>query len=286
MNKYFSKKDYLKLNYNKKYERPIGMSSNIFDILSEVEEWDGLGKKGKSYCYAFTYYYLQTWLYMYCKYEIIQINFDTPMAKVIKSMIGVSPNNKTFDFITKEGGILDKYNLTKTIPYKQCPVKRYISEEGEVSFTIEEDYYSGIDGANFGSQSVNTKVKEPLLSTRERVIDGELYDGSYSDKRMTFMTDFEVFIYCMKNEDIGFIGFTLYMFMMNNKNKYGKTFGITIDRICKSTKLSKREVYNKISILEYHNMLYVDRSKNDNGKNNTNKYKLQIKVSKFKNSPI
>lgn len=281
MNKYFSKKEYSKLNYNKEYERAIGMSSNVFDILSEVEEWNNLGKSGKSYCYAFTYYYLQTWLYMYCKYEIIQINFKSPMAKVIKSMIGVSPNNKTFDFITREGGILDKYKLTKTIPYKQCPVKRHVSDDGEVSFTFEKDYYSGIKSYGFGNQSRNTKVKEPLLSTKERVIDGEIYDGSYSDKRMTFMTDFEVFIYCIENEDIGFIGFTLYMFMMNNKNKYGKKFGITIDRICETTKLSDREVYRRLSSLEKRKMIVIERSKNDNGKNNTNVYSLKINVNNF-----
>ena len=98
---------------------------------------------------------------------------------------------------------------------------------------------------------------------------------------MTFMTDFEVFIYCMENEDIGFIGFTLYMFMMNNKNKYGKAFGITIDRICESIKLSDREVYRRLSALEKRKMITINRSRNENGKNNTNIYSLKIKVDNF-----
>lgn len=93
-----------------------GKESNIFlpnEIFSDLQDYI---TDGKEIAYAYSYIYLTQFLYRNCKYfntkELIDVN-------VIKQILGYSKSNRTMNYITKKGGLLDEIGYlesTKDFP--------------------------------------------------------------------------------------------------------------------------------------------------------------------------
>src|SRR5699024_11535773 len=98
-------KEYIvKLNYRDGQSRHF-MPNEIFkDLQSNI-------KTSTHIAFAYSYYYLTSWLYRNVKYaEDLPIEINT---KTLKKLLGYNQNYKPINYIIKKNGVLEQINYIK-----------------------------------------------------------------------------------------------------------------------------------------------------------------------------
>jgi len=204
------------LNYNKEKEYWVSLPNNLFQILLEDKEL--MKKRAPHIAYAYTYVYYITWLYRYAKYGVMDLESLTD--KKIKRVLGISEITKDYNYITKRNGVLERLGIIQTKSFAEAPVQWHWNDTYNLieGFTTYEEELNGMHPEDieqlkaFGAIR-NVKRREfkyPVFALEDRVINETTYLGTFYNKEYTHMIDFDVFIECMSNPELGCTAFYLY----------------------------------------------------------------------------
>lgn len=228
------------LQYYEK-ESKIFMPNEIFNDLKPLHS------KGSSHvAFAYSFYYLISWLFRYCKYD--KVNADMGF---IKQVLGYNKDYKKLNYLTKKNGLLDEmgYALTST----DYPIA-WNMEDG-----LEFTYLSELDPESQkilrDARGRNFKIKYPvkgLWRSRESADEG-YEDGTFFEVDQTHMIPFEVFIYCMEN-GLGVTGFYLYSYL-SYRCQWFEEFNSSVERLGEDIGLSHNTTDKYVSRLVRHGLI-------------------------------
>lgn len=190
-------------------QREVPVSNEIFNQINTLLNNKAIKKAHVSFIYCYLYYV--SYMTRYAKY-----NETVPSVKDIKSLLGISELNKGYDYIIKNGGILDRYSITASsrdyfIGYDEHLNFKRLSDCDEK--TRKE--YRKKHGL-LGSQS----FKYPILAFNKQLnATNKLSNtGYYYNKDLRFTIDIRVFLFCLdRKRDLGLEGFFLYSYHSFNK---------------------------------------------------------------------
>ncbi|WP_335871942.1 hypothetical protein [Bacillus sp. 2205SS5-2] len=244
-------RDFLQFNHN---ENKVFMPNEIFDDLHRKfntlfpEDHEKNGAVGSHVAFTYSYVYFIAWLHRYCKYSDTWITTNG-----IKKCLRYSPTTKTIDFIIKKNGVLDDlgYTLTTT----NYPIY-WTFEDQDLQFVTVSDL-DEVDKQYITQKLRNYKVKFPVKQfyrDRESYEEG-IIDGAYYEVYNTHMIDFEVFMFCMGEKDLGCTGFYLYSYlkMMNDQFKNG--FDVALADLTHQTKIKDRTLDKYLKSLKKYRMI-------------------------------
>lgn len=209
------------LNYNE-HQHAIYIHNEIFEELKVLYD------KGSSHvAFAYTYYYLISWLYRYTKYG--ELNID---VKMIKEILGYNPSNKKLDYLIKKNGLLDEIGLTSTST--DYPLL-WTFEEGELEFMLLSEF--DVEGRKYYQQQKgkNYKVKVP-----EKALSRDGENGTFYDIGYTHAMEFDLFVKCMESE-LGCSGFYLYGYLKYRCDKFGE-YNSSLEKLGEEVGMSKNTV--------------------------------------------
>lgn len=216
------------LKYNE-YQNKLYIHNEIF------EELKLLHSKGSSHvAFAYTYFYLISWLYRYTKYG--ELNID---VKLIKEILGYNATNKKLDYLIKKGGLLDEIGLTETST--DYPLL-WTFEDGELEFTMLSDFDEDIRKLYQNQKGKNYKIKVPVKGLNRNSENGTFYDIYY-----THEMKFDLFTYCMESE-LGCSGFYIYGYLKYRCDKF-KEYTSSVERIGQDLGMSKNTVDKYLTML-------------------------------------
>lgn len=262
-------------------EHHVFMPNEIFDELKGYRNDDGeyiegfydekgnpvKGFKSPSHvAYAYSYVYLAHYMYRYCKYYLPYIegvgvkNIDEAM---IKQVLGASATSKTYDYITKKGGVLDKLGYLRKDKDKPTdfvylkyydPIKKKEVNEG-ISYFVMESNYPEVYG-NQKNRKINYPVKAFYRASWAE--DEEYQNGTFWEIENTHNIDFDIFMYCMSDAELGVVGFYLYSWMKYMNDRFGGSFDCSRKRFMLLTELSLDIIKAQLKYLEERNMITND----------------------------
>ena len=188
-------------NFFKKDNRDnfINVDINSFELFNELQA-SGKLKGTRHKTFAFSYYWLVSYLWKYSKYGYREIN-----AQDIKRILGVNPTEKRLDYIIKKKGVLDSVGLTETT--RDFPINTTMSEEGIKVTTLSslDEEIAQDFSKRYGSRYV---CKKPLLQYER---DGKV--GLMFSKDDTLSISVFEFTRCVLCPEIGFDGFYVYAYL-------------------------------------------------------------------------
>ncbi|MCA1027317.1 hypothetical protein LCM23_14545 [Cytobacillus kochii] len=199
--------------------------------------------------FAYSYYYLITWLYRYAKYGEINIAVSD-----IKSILGYSKTSQEVDFIIKKNGILDSLNYTDTTT--NYPIAW--EYETELEFTLINDLDNYYKDSYRKSKGKNYRVKMPIKSfyrSEESRQEDDGYDGLFFDPYDFHLIPFEVFMRCMDNKNLGVRGFYLYGFLSHKNNLYKEGYTVPIDELADKAAIPLSTLERVLDELRRYNMI-------------------------------
>lgn len=205
---------------------------NSFFIPNEIFE-DLLSTKIKPVhiAFSYSYYYLISWLYRYGKYGELSISSST-----LKEKLGYNKNNKTLDYIIKEGGVLDELGYTKSTKNFSVGVNGKYSDNAP-KFLLARDLLQHERGSLYKRINRNFKAKYPIKHIHRDKEDfkEKMLTGVFFDISNTHQIDFEVFSFCMSNESIGTIGFYIYCFLKNKSQIFQGAYQVSYEGLSVET---------------------------------------------------
>lgn len=215
--------------------------------------------------FTYSYYYLISWLYRYCKYDSSDID-----VKTIKKALAYSHTTKTIDFIIKKGGVLDQMGYTFTSTdypvYWEYEQGGEFGRETELKFTYSSELIDGEDEGNpdnyfklrvHGNRGSNFKIKHPvkgLWRTKESEEDG-LLDGTFYDVSKTHLIQFEIFLFCMGNKNLGCTAFYLYSYLKRMNDVFSDGYDVSIPALAYQTGIKERTLIKYLTLLKKHRMI-------------------------------
>jgi hypothetical protein len=232
------------LQYYKK-ESAIYMPNEIFrDLQNNI-------KKSLHIPFAYSYYYLVTWLYRYAKYG--SINVDN---KDMKEILGYNKDYKPVDYIIKKNGILDLMEYT------------YTAKDYPISWEVNDNYLNFSMLSDFDEETIRTiketksrkyTIKFPnkaFFRTKESQEDN-YEDGTFYDISTTHLVPFEVFTFCMDKKEIGCTGFYLWSYLKMKNQIFTNGYDISLPKLSKQTGISYRTMCEYLSSLRKYNLIQV-----------------------------
>jgi hypothetical protein len=217
------------------------------EIFSDLKVIHNKGSSHIAFCYS--YYYLISWLYRYCKYG--QLDID---VKMIKDILGYNSTYKKLDYLIKKNGIIDEIGYTSSstdFPYS------WDFNDGDIEFNMFSELDTEVRKVILKRKGKNSKIKLPtkgLWRSDESEEDGH-YDGTFYNVSRTHLVKFEVFVKCMGNKDLGCIGFYLYGYLKLKCQWYQGDYKKSIDKIAEETGLSTNTTEKYLSLLEIHKLI-------------------------------
>lgn len=230
-----------------------GKESQVFlpnEIFSNLQ---GYITNSTDLAYAYSYCYLTQFLYRNCKYFNTKVLLD---VNIIKQVLGYSESNRTMNYITKKGGLLDEIGYTEST--KDYPLVWELEEMEGLTFTLasefEKEMLPPIPKMFF--------LKKPLKAFERTILEkneaGQLVEveekGTFYDVSNSHSVDFEVFMYCMANKKIGTIGFYLYSWL-KHKNDMFNGYDVSYEKLSAETGIAKRTMIQYLDILKGYNMV-------------------------------
>lgn len=209
-------------------------------------------KKSPHIAFAYSYYYLISWLYRNTKYYDCRID-----VKTIKSILGYSPTTKTINGIIKNGGSLDKLGYTEHS--SNYPLSWSFDEFGDPDFTKLNDL-DDLDKNEIRKKMGNRfTMKTPIKHFhRDEVdIEYEMKTGVFYDVSNTHKIDFEVFIHCMSIKDLGVTAFYLYGYLKMKNQIFSSGYDVTMPDLCEETKLSYQSLVNYLDVMRKYRLIEV-----------------------------
>jgi hypothetical protein len=242
------------LEHNAEKQNDVRVPNEIFaDLVScELLQVDKGFGKANHIAFAFSYYYLISYLYRECKF-----NLKYPInTKIIKRILGYSENNKRLDYIIKKGGVLDQMWYTETT--YNYPVYWYFEDSPYfVEFVTYNDYTKEEHEENKDYFLQRLQIKKPLKAfwKDEETKTENISDGTFYDWNDTTMIPFDVFMFCMTKEDLGVKGFFLYSFIRYKSDYYGGSFDMPFPTLAKSVGFSESTLTRTLKTLEQYNII-------------------------------
>lgn len=251
---------YTKLQYNNK-ESPMYVPNEIFG------DFIGGAIKQKHVPFAYSYYYLVSWLYRNCKYGSLPID-----NKQIKELLGYSPTYVEVDYLIKKNGVLDVIGYTLT--EKDYPIS-WSLEGNDLEFTMLSDLDDDMQKIAKDNRSRKYFVKFPVKGFY-RDDEEDCYNGTFYEIDNTHEVPFEVFMFCMEKEDVGCTGFYLWCYLKMQDQIY-KGYDISVDDLADEVGIARRTLAQYLKVLRQYNMIDCKHNqdffcvalKNDERKANT-----------------
>lgn len=220
------------------------MPNEIFEDLQS-----DLFKSSAHRAFAYSYYYLISWLYRYAKYGENSITNET-----IKQMLGYSKNNKTINYIIKNNGVLDLLQYTETV--KNYPISWTFDEYEEPTFTLVDELDEEMKELIAKGRSRKYSVKYPIKHFyREEDEEDDYGAGIFFDVRNTHMIDFKTFIFCMSNQEIGTGGFYLYGYLKMKNQLFEDGYDVTLRKLSEDTGIPYMSMNRYLDELRKHNLI-------------------------------
>jgi|SRR5699024_8920484 len=210
--------------------------------------------KSPHVAFAYSYYYLTSWLYRNAKYgEKLPININT---KTIKQLLGYTPTNKTLNYIIKKEGTLDTMGYTKND--WDYPVHWSI-EDKQVRFTTISDVDDQQWNIIHGSRRTDYEAKYPVKHFYRDPEDMEIDEltGVFNDVSDTHMVPFEAFMQCMSIDELGTTGFYLFSYLKKQNQHFVDGYDASLDRLSRETGIPRMSINRYITSLKEYNLIKV-----------------------------
>lgn len=245
------------VHYNdyKGYESNIYMPNEIFDELK------GNIKNTPHVAFAYSYVYLITWLYRYVKHTN---GIDVISNSTIKEILGYNSNTRTINYLIKKNGLLDQMGYTST--ERDFPVQ-VAFEDGALEFLLVSELD---DKSNpkycyeFSTEKVvrddiplNFTIKKPVKAFEREVDENGCIEveGTFYDIENTHCIPFEIFMYCMSNEDIGCTGFYLYAYLKHKNDLFENGYDVSLESLTFETGIAERTLDKYLGMLKSYKMI-------------------------------
>jgi hypothetical protein len=238
------------LQYNEK-ERMLFIPNEIYNDLHKNVN------KRHHISFAFSYYYLITWLYRYTKYGYIRID-----NKIIKWILGYNPTYPEIDYIFKKNGLLDQMEYTITV--KDFPVSWSFDDEF-LEFTMLSDMDEHTQKIIKENLSRKYTVKFPVKAFHRYTEDEEMKkeyvngyeDGTFYEFDNTHIVPFDVFLFCISKQEVGLTGFYLWSYLKCQNQLYNDGYDISVDDLSIETHIPRSTLCNYLSSLRSYKMIDV-----------------------------
>ncbi len=176
--------------------------------------------------------------------------------KMIKKIMGFAAKADAYTYLTKNnGGILKELGYIRKETDK--PYHYELDEFNDPFFEMESEleFPSHMQGSKRNSK-INYPVKA-FHRTPESEVDC-YQDGTYYEKDNTHQVNFDVFMYCMADPELGVEGFYLYALSVYLNNKFRNGFDCTHENFARLSGMSIKEVKAQLKKLEERNMIKCD----------------------------
>lgn len=232
----------------------IFMTNDYFEIIKLLNLENKL--KSVHIGFVYSYLYLQSYMLRNTTYD-----YFIPTPKDIKYILGYNQDEKRLDYIIKKNGLLDKEKLT--ITDNDFPiVNSYNKDEDYLEFTTASQIYDNLKEFKDIRKIANTTTyKFPVLSFYDsnKRSDIKLFygddGGTFYDVHNTTRIRFEVFAYCMSNQDIGATGFYLYSYIKHMNDLLGDEYKATASTISNKIGVPERTVKKYLKSLKSYNLI-------------------------------
>lgn len=254
-------------NKNREHNMKVFMPNEVFTDLNEGLH-DEEGHKIKEFktsthiAFAYSYTYLAHYMYRYCKYYYF-VEYSTVAEideKMIKQILGFPAKAEQYTYLTKKDGILEQLGYIRKVSDK--PYKYELEEitriGGKVEYEPCFEMESELEIPN--SNSKNRKINLPVKAfwREEESEEDSYYNGTYYEKYNTHQINFDVFMYCMADPELGVEGFYLYSLCLYLNNKFRKGFDCTNENFARLSGMSIKEIKKQLRNLEERNMINND----------------------------
>lgn len=230
------------------------LESKLFIPNEIFSDFKSLGEKGSSHvAFAYSYYYLISWLYRYAKYGNKKIDVG-----MIKEILGYYSKNKKIDYLIKKDGVLDQ--LGYTFSDTDYPIGWNYDES--LSFTMLSDLDDDSKKMLRIDRGRNYKIKVPVKGIwRDNESEKEGYEnGTFYEIENTHMIPFEVFMECMEDEELGVIGFYLYGYLKYRCQWHGE-YNSSVERIAEDVGMKFKATEKYLKLL--HDRMMIQQIKNE-----------------------
>ena len=230
-------------------ELQVFLPNEIFEDLR-----DNL-TSGTHVAYAYSYLYLTQFLYRNCKYFNTKTLLDN---KVIKQVLGYSEDNRTMNYITKKGELLDSIGYTETT--KDIPLswdfKKYDGEG--LSFYMSSNVEKGmLEIPKMFFLKKPLKAFERILQhvDKDGQITEEEVQGTFYNVTQTHSVDFDAFMYCMANKELGTTGFYLYSWLKHKNDIFNNGYDVSYEQLSYETGLARSTMIQYLDVLKGYNLV-------------------------------
>ncbi|WJJ55246.1 hypothetical protein QB910_000002 [Dabrowskivirus KKP3916] len=232
-------------------EGRIYIPNEIFEDLKKIID------KGVNIAFAYSYYYLITYLYRYSKY--VEKRFTQPL---LKELLGFSPTNKKIDYIIKKDGVLDTIGYTRTV--KDYPVSYHLDDDKIPNFTLLSEWkVSHPEYAITQPEERNFRIKYPVKAfyRNEMAEYNDYFNGTFFEARNTHGIEIKTFLDMMDSDtehELKCIGFYLYGFLCSRIGQYGGDWtAISKQQLVIDTRLSNWTIDTYIRRLQKRGFITV-----------------------------
>lgn len=236
-------------------ESPVFMPNEMFESLQEYLE------DSSHIAYTYSYMYLIHFLYRNCKYFNVPTLLD---GNILKEILGYSKSNRTMNYITKKGGLLNCINYTEAT--KSYPLSWDYTDE-ELTFLTAEDMEDYMDilptipktfFLNYPLLATADKrvvTKTIITETDERLEKEVEVRGTFFDTESTHSVDFKIFMFCMANKDLGVISFYLYSWFKHCCDIHFGSYDVPITKLVEETGISRSLIFKYLDLLKGYRMI-------------------------------
>lgn len=200
--------------------------------------------------FAYSYYFLISYLYKMCAYDEI-----TPSQKELKEWLGFSSNNKTIDYIVKKGGVLDQLLHTQTTT--DYPIACHKDDYGDIEFDTvqnEDDYMKNLYRSRHSARYI---IKYPIKCfSRCPVDDLNCLDGTFYQIYDTHRTELSTIKFMLSKNELAVTAFYIYQFLLYKCDKVEEYDG-TIEQISNEIGLCKATISKYVNLLNLYNCINI-----------------------------
>lgn len=235
------------LNWNE-FQDKIYVPNEIFNDLRVLHD------KGSSHvAFAYSYYYLISWLYRFAKYG--EKNID---VKMIKQVLGYSASTQEINYIIKKNGFLDQIGYTYSdTDYPTA----WEWNDSFINFILLSDLEEDSRLTLLKEKGRNFKVKVPFKgiwrSVESQINNDE--DGTFYAFDYTHEMSFRIFMECMQDKQLGVSGFYLYGYLKYRCDKF-KKYQSSIERIGDDIGMSKNTADKYLGRLRSKGLISCEES--------------------------
>ena len=204
-------------------------------------------KSGSHVAFAYSYYWLISWLYRYTKYynnESIKVT-----TKDIKRALGYNENDKKVDYLIKKNGVLDQLGYSRLD--SDVPLN-WIYRDNELTFELLSEFDE--DNRKYIKKQLGRTFtyKLPVKGIWRTPEDEEdnYWNGTFYEIDNTHLVNYSVFDICMSNKELGCKGFYLYGYLKCRCQWYNGKFNKSMDQIAAEVRLNRKTVMRLIHDLK------------------------------------